>query len=91
VEACIASTLACEPGHCAYLRTAHFQRFRAHALYRAAGGDLSVCTPDGLLLQFLSGVPYGGGGGVVTVRVCPPGYTFDDSWWQTCEAEGGGD
>jgi hypothetical protein len=83
VEAHIAAALACEPGRCAFLRSEGFLRFRMHAVYRAASGDLSVCSPDGLVLQFASAG--GGAGGVVTVRKFDMLDTFDDTWWQTCE------
>ena len=79
VEAHIAAMLACEPGRCGFLRSAHFQRFRMRALYRAAEGDFSVCTPHGLLLQFISG---GQGEGLVTVRQPQLEASFDDTWWQ---------
>jgi hypothetical protein len=79
VEAHIAAVLACEPGRCAFLRSALFLGFRMRALYRAAEGDFSACTPQGLLLQFIaSGAS--GGGGLVTVRRHDTADTFDDTW-----------
>jgi hypothetical protein len=85
VEAHIASVLSCEPGRCAFLRSEGFVRFRVRAVYRPAEGDLSVCTRDGIVLQFVSDA--GGGEGLVTVRKFDPIDTFDSTWWET---EGGG-
>ena len=84
VESHIASVLACEPGRCSFLRSEAFVRFRMRALYRAAEGDLSFCTRDGLVLQFMSAA--GEEGGVVTVRNFDPIDSFDDSWGQTLDS-----
>ena len=78
VEAHIAAALACEPGRCGFLRSAHFLRFRMRALYRAAEGDFATCTPHGILLQFISGGA--GGGGLVTVRRYQLEDAFDGTW-----------
>jgi hypothetical protein len=86
VEAHIAAAMRCEPGRCAYLRSSQFLGFRVRALYRAPDGDFSACTPDGLLLQFISGGQDAGAGGLVTVRRYSFEPEYDSTWGPEQEA-----
>ncbi len=86
VEAHLAAVLACERGRCAFLRSSLFLAFRMRALYRAGDGDFAVCTPHGILLQFIAGGE-GARGGLVTVRRYELKDDFDNSWCPEDEDE----
>lgn len=67
IEAEIARRLACNPQHCAFLRSSGYLLFRICALYRARDTPASIYTPCGMRVDYAPDA----GGGRVTLHTPP--------------------